>query len=1184
MLEGLKEFKPAEIEEKVLKFWKEKKIFEKSLKIREGKKPFRFFEGPPTANGRPGLHHVLARAFKDIICRYKTMRGFFVGRRAGWDTHGLPVELEVEKKLGIKNKSEIEKFGIAEFNSQAKTSVWTYKSDWEKLTERIGFWLDFEHPYTTYDNSYIESLWWVFSEIAKKGYLKKLYKIVPWCPRCQTPLSSHELGQPGAYKLTKDPSVYVKFKLKKREARSTKHEYLLVWTTTPWTLPANVAVAVNSKLTYTKYKVGDEFVWSYNAPPKSGEKEAEVVEKISGKKLVGLEYEPLYDISKSRNVDMSKYRVIAADFVSTEEGTGLVHIAPAFGEDDLQAAGRDAVVVTIDDRGIMNKGLPGAGRFIKQADPEIIADLEKRGLLHSSGEIEHEYPFCWRCSTPLIYFARHSWFFETSKLKKEFLEANKKINWTPEHIQDGRFGEWLKDLKDWSISRNRYWGTPIPIWECEKNEEHRLVVGSLEELDKRAYNKNKFFMARHCESNHNIANVVASGEKWKNVSKLTDRGVEQAEKLGKELTKKKIDLIFTSPYLRTKQTANIIAKATGAKVVVDKRLEELNAGVFNGRDDKERKAFYADLLEEFTKTPPGGENLNDAKKRMLEALRDINSKYQGKNILIVSHGHPLWVMMGAAAGLSNREIVDSYYPKSGDYREVPLRNLPFDRKGEPDVHRPFVDEVYLKCPARLPDRQECGGKMMRIKDVADVWFDSGAMPFAQWHYPFENKDKLDKQPRRARAVGEPTGASAFPADYIAEGIDQTRGWFYTLLAVSTLLGRGLSYKNVICLGLLLDKNGQKMSKSKGNVVDPWVVIQKYGADVARWYFYTVNPPGEPKRFDELDLGKTLRKIFMLVYNSFVFYSTYGKASPVSGGGKQKPIAVLDLWITTRLREVAEIATANLEKYKIGDAAKAIEAFVDDLSRWYIRRSRKNVSGKTLKLILETLAKLMAPFAPFFSEALWKSMNNELRIMNKAKTGRNSSFIISNSVHLQDWPTESKKLDAKSKKLLEQMAEVRRLASLALAEREKAGIKVRQPLGRLKVKSEKLKGADEELMALLADEVNVKEVVIDNKLNPPAGGEVELDTEITPELREEGTMRDLVRAIQGLRHDAGYTPDNTIGVYLEMSAELVTVISKHLTQLKKDVNAKHIEFKRSSSFDAELKTKLENLEVWLAVRK
>ncbi len=1173
MLRNLKQFNLPEIEEKVLKFWKENDIFRKSVALRppqmrgrqapasakasadrQGKKTkfFRFFEGPPTANGRPGLHHVLARAFKDIICRFKTMQGFFVSRRAGWDTHGLPVELEVEKKLGIKTKQEIEKFGIAEFNSQAKMSVWTYKSEWEKLTERVGFWLDFNHPYITYENSYIESLWWVFGQIAKRGLLKKLYKVVPWCPRCQTPLSSHELGQPGAYKLTKDPSVFVKFKLKPSsapffaqsfggqskasEGKQAKNTFLLVWTTTPWTLPANVAVAVNPKLTYTKYKVGDEFFWSYNPPPKIEGKEMEVVEKISGKKLVGLKYEPLYP-------NIGHHEVIAADFVSTEEGTGLVHIAPAYGEDDLRVfrEGKDGenglegkIPVTIDVRGIVNSGLPGAGKFIKEADNDIIADLEKRNILHSKGTIEHEYPFCWRCSTPLIYFARDSWFIEMSKLKSEMIAANKKINWIPEHIKEGRFGEWLKDLKDWAISRERYWGTPLPIWECEKNENHRLVVGSLADLDKRAYHQNRFFMARHCESDHNLENVVAYEDKGTKISKLTKKGIVQAGVIGKALAKKGIDLIFTSPYFRARETAKIIAKATGAKTVVDKRLAELNCGVFNGRNDNERRAYYANALEEFIKAPPGGESLNDVKKRMMEALLDINSKHREKKILIISHGHPLWVLSGAAEGLTSEENVNFRYPEVGEYREVNLKNWPFDRNGNLDVHRPFIDGVYLKCP-------ECAGKMTRIKEVADVWFDSGAMPFAQWHYPFENKKLID------------SGAQ-FPADYISEGIDQTRGWFYTLLAVSTLLKRGLSYRNVISLGLLLDKNGQKMSKSKGNVVDPWQMTQKYGADVLRWYFYTVNPPGEPKRFDENDLRKTFNKLFMLLYNSFVFYNTYGKE-------KSNPNKTLDNWIIARLNETTQRVTNNLEAYAIGDAAHEIEALVNDLSRWYIRRSRKNVSGKTLKLVLEGATRLIAPFAPFFAEALWQSLDGK------------------QSVHLESFPEAKKKLERLGGPT-DKMQEVRYLASLVLAEREKAGIKVRQPLAKLTINSKKLNPSDKELLEILADEVNVKEVVFNNAFNANA---VELDKEITPELKQEGIMRDLVRMVQGLRHDAKYQPHDKIILMLEAPKELLEVLDARGLELKKAVSANEIIFKKQKS-DAEINTKLNEWQVWIAVRK
>jgi len=1142
MLRGLKQFNLPELEEKVLEFWKRNDVFKKSVASRQarGRKRFVFFEGPPTANGRPGLHHVLARAFKDVICRFRTMRGFFVLRRAGWDTHGLPVELEIEKKLGLKNKQEIEKFGIAEFNAQAKMSVWTYKSEWEKLTERIGFWLDLNDPYITYDNKYIESLWWVFGEIHRRGFLKKLYKVVPWCPRCQTPLSSHELGQPGAYKLTKDPSVYVKFRVKRQEKGVKKKEYLLVWTTTPWTLSANVAIAVNQQLTYTKYKVGDEYFWSFSPPPKNEGREAQVVEKLSGKKMLGWRYEPLFKLPDTGHQPPS-YEIISADFVSTEEGTGLVHIAPAFGEDDLRVAGHGKIPVTIDDRGRVTAQTPGKGKFIKDADADIIKDLDKRGFLYSAGTVEHEYPHCWRCSNPLIYFARESWFIEMSRLREEMLAANKAINWIPEHIKEGRFGEWLRDLKDWSISRNRYWGMPLPIWECPKNEGHRLVVGSLEDLNARAYNQNRFFAIRHGRAEHNLEGILAAGEAEKKGSyRLTKDGTAQVEKSARALKKIGIDVIYASPFKRTQETAGIIAKVTGAKIINDKRLAEMDFGSYNGRKIWDYRKLIPNHLDRFVKAPPGGETFEDVKKRMLEFAREINAKHHKKNILIVSHGDPLWMLEGVIRGFSKEEFISRLDSLStGEYRELAYNNWPLDDKGELDIHRPFVDEIFLRCSARLPDGRECGGKMSRVKEVADVWFESGAMPFAQWHYPFENKEIIDKKLQ-------------FPADYIAEGIDQTRGWFYTLLSVSTLLKKGVSYKNVIALGHLLDRNGQKMSKSKGNVVDPWEMIRKYGADVMRWYFYAVNPPGEPKRFDEQDLSKTFRKLFMLAYNSFVFYSTYGEE-------KHRPIKILDDWIVARLNETAQIASENLERYEAGEAAKAIEQFVDDLSRWYIRRSRKNVSGKILKLVLTELAKLMAPFSPFFPEALYQSLGGK------------------KSVHLESWPKTRRK--ATDKQLLAAMTEIRRIASLALAEREKAGIKVRQPLSRLKVKSVKLKASDRELIQLLADEVNVKGVVIDRKLK----GELELDVKVTPELKKEGDLRELVRMIQGLRHDAGYNPSHKIALMFDVPAETIRFLKTIEPDLKKMVNAKIVEYKKNK-FDAELTTKLGDQPIWVAVRK
>ncbi len=1179
MLRGLKEFKLPEIEERVLKFWKENRIFEKSLKLRENAKPFRFFEGPPTANGRPGIHHVLGRAFKDVIPRYKTMQGYLVNRKAGWDTHGLPVEIEVEKELGLKNKQEIEKFGIAEFNEKAKSSVWRYQEEWEKLTDRIGFWLDMKNPYVTYKPDYVESLWWVLKQIADRDLLAQSFKIVPYCPRCQTPLSSHEMGQPGVYKKVKDPSVYVKFTLRQAKGKKNKaKEYLLVWTTTPWTLPSNVAVAVNPELSYTKYKVGKDFVWSYNPPPspeatadKSSEN-IEVVEKISGKKMIGWEYEPMFKVKGPWLKNKKFFKVYGAGFVSTTDGTGLVHIAPAFGEDDMQLIKKEQkelvgqIPITIDARGIVQAGLPGAGRFAKQADKDIIAHLLDKKILLKYEEIEHDYPFCWRCGTPILYFSRFSWFIEMSGLRDQLLKNNEKINWVPDHIKEGRFGEWLREIKDWAISRDRYWGTPLPIWRCGDCEATK-VVGSLKELDDSRFSENNFYFLRHGESDHNLTDIIAAGpERGKNISKLTKKGLAQAEEAGKNikkmLGKNKLDFIFASPYQRTKQTAKAVAKQTKAKLIFDKRLVEIDAGIFNWRVVGEFHKFFENSLERFTKSPAGGENLNDVKKRMFGAILDINSKYSGKNILIVSHGDPLWVLEGAMKGLDNEEILNLDYIKTdGKPRKVELHNWPYNMNCELDIHRPYVDDLHLKCG-------KCDGKMTRVKEVADSWFDSGAMPFAQFHYPFAQdlKNPLD--------MNSIEKTIEFPADYISEGIDQTRGWFYTLLAVATALGLENPYKNVITLGLVLDKNGQKMSKSKGNVVSPWDMIQKYGSDVVRWYYYTINPPSESKKFDELDLGKMLRKFIMIIYNSFVFLETYGDKSPDHSRGVDlgRLQNVLDRWISARLNQTIEQATEGLEKYDVGSAGKALESFADDLSRWYIRRSRPRLqkpddmkdyasASATLRFCLSELSRMMAPFTPFFADALYLSVS-----------------AVKESVHLEDWPEADKK--AVDFSLLEKMEEVRRLSSLALAIRAEKGMKVRQPLQALEIKSKAIDVRDEELLAILRDEVNVKEV----RWNYEMKEELAFDLVITPELKEEGILREVVRMVQGLRHDAGYVPSDAIELRIEGPKELENALNAHMARLKRDVGAKSVELKKSDKYDAELSTKFEDQPLWVGVRK
>lgn len=1182
MLRKIKDFKLPEVEEKVLKFWKENQIFEKSLKQREGAKPYRFFEGPPTANGKPGLHHVEARAFKDVMPRYKTMAGYYVHRKAGWDTQGLPVEIEIEKELGFKGKQDIEKFGIAEFNEKCKASVWKYKDEWEKLTDRVAFWLDLKNPYVTYHNSYLESLWWVLKKINERKLLTRSFKIVPWCPRCQTPLSSHEMGQPGVYKKVKDPSVFIKFKIKGR-----KNEYLLVWTTTPWTLPSNVAIAVNQTLTYTKFKAGNEYLWAYNPPPVKDGVEVEAVEKISGFKLVGLKYEPLYKIAVAQK-EGKFYSVKSADFVETTEGTGLVHIAPAFGADDFNLIKKEVkdlakkAPITIDEKGIVSKGLPGAGKFVKQADKDIMADLAERNILYSSGTVEHEYPHCWRCANPLLYFAKFSWFIETTKIQDKLIENNQKINWVPEHIKEGRFGEWLKGNVDWSLSRDRYWGTPMPVWQCGKCE-HYEVVGGLEDLNELRYTENNLWILRHGEANHVKTGTIASGIETKaNASHLTEKGEKQiaasAEKLVKQLGKKKLDIIFSSPYVRSIETAKIVAKKTKAKVVVDKCLAELNVGVFNGCTVSDFQAAFPDKLERFMKAPEGGETLTDVKKRVMEFMLEINAKYNGKNILICGHGDPLWILEGASKSLPNEEIMKLKYIDIAELRKIGFNNYPYNHlTAELDLHRPYIDEIYLKC-------KKCESKMARVKEVADVWFDSGCMPFAQYHYPFEARVSAKGGPASSWKKSEELDIEKiqekieFPADYISEAMDQTRGWFYVLLAVATALGLGAPYLNVICLGLVLDKNGQKMSKSKGNVVNPWDLINKYGSDIVRWYFYTINQPADYKKFDELDLGKAYRRFIAMLFNSFVFLETYGSRNLQLTTDKLQQGTLIDRWILAKLNKLILETTDNLEKYDIVAACKAIEAFVDDLSRWYIRRSRRRfqksesredleAASAVLHSCLLELSKLMAPFTPFFADALYQSLN--------VKSDKQHS---KESVHLCDWPEA--KQEFLDNELVEKMEEVRRISSLALALRAEKKIKVRQPLAKLEINTKKLTIKDAEFLDLIKDEVNVKEVSVNLQLS----GEIGLDTEITAALREEGLVRDLVRMIQDLRQEAGCVPKDRIFLMIETDKEIEAIAEKNKAALMKDVGASDLNLKKSDKFGAEISSEMDGKKIWIGIRK
>ena len=950
-----KTFSLAQEEEKILHFWQENNIFQKSLENRKGAKEFIFYEGPPTANGRPGLHHMLARSFKDLICRYQTMRGHYVLRRAGWDTHGLPVEIEVEKELNLKNKNEIESYGIEKFNAKAKESVWRYKEEWENLTRRMGYWLDLEHPYITCENDYLETVFWLIKKIYQKGYLYQDYRVVPYCSRCGTPLSSHELSQ--GYETVKDPSLYLKFeipapkneKLKAIKDKKNKKIFLLVWTTTPWTLPANVAIAVDENLTYQIAEKENEIFISYRWP--EGESFS-IIDSVFGKDLIGEKYLPLYQW-KNFPESQKIYEVVKGDFISQEEGTGLVHLAPAFGEDDLKIGQKEnlPLIINVDENGLFT-GEPEQlkefqGRFFQDLNPVIFNDLEKRGLI-LTGDLKgtlHEYPFCWRCHTPLIYYAKKAWFIKMSALKEKIIENNEKIHWEPEHLKEGRFGQWLKDLKDWTISRNRYWGTPLPIWQCE-NCSFFEVIGSLEELKE----------------------------------------------------------------------------------------------------------------------------------------------------------------------------------KGGDFEL--LKNS----QGEIDLHRPYLDKIELTCP-------QCQGKMKRVEEVLDCWFDSGSMPYASWHWPFNQfkKEEWEKMEPSLMVKKIP-----FPADFICEAIDQTRGWFYTLLAISTLLDLEPAYKNVICVGLVLDEKGEKMSKSKGNIVEPMSIFQKYGADILRWYFYALNSPDENKKFTEKDLIIYQNRIFNTFFNILNFYLTYADLNKENEEINSQDLSLLDKWLLSYLKMTEEKITLYLDNFKVNEASRLIDDLIDNLSRWYIRRSRRvfqkkenlqqwQVSSRVLLKAIKETTLILAPFCPFSSEIIFQKIRS-----------KNDQV----SVHLMDWPSFSKEeIDFQ---LIEKMEQVKNLASLALASRQEKQIKLRQPLKTLILKDTAL-SSEEELLSILKDEVNVKEIKFDNNLDE----ELTFDFSLSEDLIEEGILREVIRKIQAFRGENNLLPADKIVLGIIADKDLEEILKKNEEIIKKE---------------------------------
>ncbi len=1013
-------------EEKVLKFWKENEIFEKSIEEKKDLPTYTFYDGPPTANGKPHIGHVLTRVIKDMIPRYQTMKGHKIIRKAGWDTHGLPVELEIEKELGIDGKEQIEAYGLDPFIRKCKESVWKYKGMWEEFSNKVGFWADMDNPYVTYHNTFIESEWWALKKIWDDGLLYKGFKIVPYCPRCGTPLSSHEVAQ--GYKTVKERSAVVRFKVIGEDA------YFLAWTTTPWTLPSNVALCVNPDENYCKVKAADGYTY-YMAEAlldkvlggmaeklvkeekiAEGTPAYEILETYKGKELEGKEYEPLFECTKEyvAKLPQKGHYITCDSYVTMSDGTGIVHIAPAFGEDDANVGRKYDLpfVQFVDGKGDMTKETPYAGLFVKDADKPILVDLEKAGLLFDAPKFEHEYPHCWRCDTPLIYYARDTWFIKMSAVKDRLVKNNNTVNWIPEGIGKGRFGAWLENVQDWGLSRNRYWGTPLNIWECSCGKRH--AIGSIEELKS---------MSDNCP------------------------------------------------------------------------------------DDIE-------------------------------------------------------------------------------------------------LHRPYIDAVTIKCP-------DCGGEMKRVPEVIDCWFDSGAMPFAQWHYPFENQDIFEDN---------------FPADFISEAVDQTRGWFYSLMAISTLLFDKAPYKNVIVLGHVQDKDGQKMSKSKGNAVDPMDALNKYGADAIRWYFYSNSAPWLPNRFHEDAVVEGQRKFMGTLWNTYAFYVLYANIDefdPTKYTLEYDKLSVMDKWLLSKLNSMVKSVDDNLGNYRIPEATKALAEFVDDMSNWYVRRCRERYWAKdmpqdkinaymTLYTALVTLCKAAAPMIPFLTEDIYQNL---VRTVDKNAP---------ESIHLCDFPEVNESMI--DPELEASMDEVLKVVVFGRAARNTANIKSRQPIANMYIKAAKT--LDDYFVDILRDELNVKNVEFKEDLSAftaysfkpqlrtvgPKYGKhlnaikeylanvdgnkamselkadgvikftaddteialaeedllidvakmdgyvtegdnyvtVVIDTTLTPELIEEGYVREVISKIQTMRKDSDFQVTDRIKVYVTGNAKIAEVMEKNADEIKRVV--------------------------------
>jgi isoleucyl-tRNA synthetase len=1123
----------AQKEVEILSFWDENEIFKKTLEKNSPKGEFVFYDGPPFATGIPHYGHLLQGTIKDVIPRYKTMKGFHVNRKWGWDCHGLPIENLIQKEFNLQTAKDIENFGIEEFNAKAKESVFKYDEEWKKVVPRTGRWVDMENPYTTMHPLYTQSVWWGFKKIYEKGLVFEDFKVMHVSPELETTLSNFEVNQ--GYRNIKDLSCTVKLEL-----NDQPKTFILAWTTTPWTLPGNVALAVSSAVDYVKVKSNEEFyILAKALLDKVVKDEHEIVEEFKGDKLIGKSYKPLFDYyvnSKIENIE-NAWKVYSADFVTTEDGTGVVHIAPAFGDDDYSLLKKYKLpfVQHVKINGTFkDEVVDFAGKKVKpkedpsRIDVEIIKFLSEKNLVYSKEKIEHSYPFCWRTDAPLLNYATSSWFIKVPEIKDKLIANNNKIKWVPETVGTLRFGNWLKDARDWAISRSRFWGTPIPIWKSDDGKDV-IVIGSLDELKQKIKSTNKYFLMRHGEALHNVENFNCETDTPR-PSHLTNNGKEEVKKSASKLISKKIDLVFVSPLTRTQETSKIVKELLGlndSQIITDERLKESQIGL-NGVTQEEFWKIIPSAGHIYDKNSKG-ESVIDIRKRVGDFLESTDKKYENKNILIISHGWQLWILKAFAEGLSKEETIELKGKKAfidtSEIIETDYYKLPHDRNFELDLHRPYIDRITF---------EQIGKKFTRIPDVFDGWVDSGAMPFASNYYPMK-KDRFNPGNLFLKSKN-------FPADFIGEALDQTRGWFYTLLVWGTALFDKSPFKNVAVSGMVLAADGRKMAKNLKNYPEVFEVLDKFGADSMRYYL--ISSPvvrADDLKFSEKGVDEVMKKIVLRLDNVVSFYELY--KNQINKSQKIDSQNVLDKWVLARLQETRDEITKGLENYELDKASRPIADFVDDLSVWYLRRSRDRIKNEgddaqnalsTLRFVLAEFAKVLAPFMPFKAEDVYQ------------RTMINKSEEFKKSVHMEDWPEFS----FENKGVLKDMNLTRNIVTKALEKRASAGIKVRQPLSKLEIKDKTLSN---EYVEIIKDEVNVKEVASNESMND----EVFLHIKITPELKEEGDAREIIRAVQDQRKNKGLSPDDIITINVTYSNELDKTFNKYAQLIKDTTRAKEI---------------------------